>query len=410
MKKYYIETFGCKLNQADSERIKIELDKKYKLTSEKEAGLVVLNTCAVVEKTERKILKKALLLKKQGKIVIIAGCLPMVSKECKLIAHGIIGPQSIGLINKAIEGNVCISKQKKKPIIFTSKDKEITSAVVPIAEGCIGECTYCTARLARKELISFEIKDIVKSVKSALNLGFKEIQLTSQDLSIYGLDKEKLLLPELLKELIAIEGDFKIKLGMMNPGTTKKILKPLLKLYESDKLYKFIHIPLQSGSNDVLKKMKRKYIVNDFIEIVKSFRKKFKNGVVSTDIIVGHPSETEKDYLKTLVVVKKTKPDIIHIFKFSRRKGTPDYELNDLVDRIKKERSRKLTELFIKNNEIKNKRLINKHFDCLIIKNNLARTDSGRAVVVNKGKIGYYGEVEIIGSKWNYLIGRVVEK
>lgn len=410
MKKYYIETFGCKLNQADSERIKIELDKKYKMSSEKEADLVILNTCAVVERTERKILKKAMLLKKQGKIVIIAGCLPMVSEECKSVAHGIIGPQSIGSINKAIKGNICISKQKKKPIIFTQKNKDTTSAVVPIAEGCIGECTYCTARLARKELISFEIKDIVKSVKSALDLGFKEIQLTSQDLSIYGLDKGKLLLPELLKELIAIEGDFKIKLGMMNPGTTKKILKPLLKLYKSDKLYKFIHIPLQSGDDGVLKRMKRKYVVNDFIEIVESFRKKFKDSIVATDIIVGHPSENEKAFLKTLSVVKKTKPDIIHIFKFSRRKGTPDYELNDLVDRIKKERSRELTELFVKNNEIKNRKFINKHFDCLIIKKNFGRTNSGRAVVVNKGKIGYYEGVKITDSKWNYLIGRVVEK
>jgi MiaB/RimO family radical SAM methylthiotransferase len=333
----------------------------------------------------------------------------MVSEECKSIAHGIIGPQSIGLINKAIEGNVCISKQKKKSIIFTSKNDTI-SVVVPIAEGCIGECTYCTARLARKELISFKVKDIVKSVKSALDLGFKEIQLTSQDLSIYGLDKGKLLLPELLKELIAIEGDFKIKLGMMNPGTTKKILKQLLKLYGSDKLYKFIHIPLQSGDDGVLKKMKRKYSVGDFIDITESFRKKFKDSVVATDIIVGHPCENEKAFLKTLSVVKKTKPDIIHIFKFSRRKGTPDYELNDLVDRVKKERSRKLTELFIKNNEIKNKKFINKRLNCLIIKKNFGRTNSGRAVVVNKGKIGYYEEVEITDSRWNYLIGRVVEK
>jgi threonylcarbamoyladenosine tRNA methylthiotransferase CDKAL1 len=409
MKKYYIETFGCKLNQADSERIKIELDKKYKLSSEKEADLVILNTCAVVERTEKKILKKALLLKKQGKIVIIAGCLPMISKECESVARGIIGPQSINLINKAIEGNICVSRQKKKPIIFTSKN-DSCSVVVPIAEGCIGQCTYCAARLARKELMSFEIKDIIKSVKSALDLGYREIQLTSQDLSIYGLDKGKLLLPELLKELIAIKGDFKIKLGMMNPGITKKILKPLLKLYESDKLYKFIHIPLQSGSNDVLKKMKRNYVVNDFIEIVKSFKKKFKDSVIATDIIVGHPSETEKDYLKTLSAVKKTKPDIIHIFKFSRRKGTPDYELIDLVDRTKKERSRKLTQLFIKNNELTNKKFIKKSFNCLVINKNLARTDSGRAVVVNKGKIGYYEEVEIIDSKWNYLIGKVVEK
>ncbi len=410
MKKYHIETFGCKLNQTDSERIKIKLDKKYILTSEKEADLVILNTCAVVEKTERKILKKAAELKKQGKIVIIAGCLPLVSDKCKEVAHGIIGPQSIDLIDKAIEGSVCVSRQEKKPIIFTTKNNQTTSIIVPISEGCVGECTYCAARLARKDLMSFEIKDIIESVKSALDLGFKEIQLTSQDLSIYGLDKGKLMLPQLLKELIKIKGDFKIKLGMMNPGTTKKILKPLLKLYESDKLYKFIHLPLQSGSNDVLKNMKRKYKAEDFTYIVKEFRNKFKDSVIGTDIIVGHPLETEKDFLKTISIVKKTKPDIVHIFKFSKRKGTLDYNLPDLVDRIKKQRSRKLTKLFIEINEKRNKKFINKKLNCLIINKNMARANSGRAIIVNKGEMGYYKEVKIIDSKWNYLIGKVVEK
>jgi len=117
MKNYYIETFGCKLNQTDSERIKIKLNEKYTLTSEKEADLIILNTCAVVEKTERKILKKALQLKNQGKTVIIAGCLPLISNKCKEVAHGIIGPQSVDLIEKAIEGNICILRKKKKPII-----------------------------------------------------------------------------------------------------------------------------------------------------------------------------------------------------------------------------------------------------------------------------------------------------
>ena len=410
MKNYYIETFGCKLNQTDSERIKIKLNEKYTLTSEKEADLIILNTCAVVEKTERKILKKALQLKNQGKTIIIAGCLPLISNKCKEVAHGIIGPQSVDLIEKAIEGNICILRKKKKPIIFTSKNNGTASVIIPISEGCVGECTYCAARLARKELMSFEIKDIVKSVKSALDLGFKEIQLTSQDLSIYGLDKGKLMLPQLLKELIKIKGDFKIKLGMMNPGITKKILKPLLKIYESDKLYKFIHTPLQSGSNDVLKKMKRNYIVNDFVFIAKEFRKKFKDSIIGTDIIVGHPQEKERDFLKTMSVIKRTKPDIVHIFKFSKREGTPDYELKDLVDRIKKERSRKLTKLFIEINEKRNKKFINKKIDCLMINKNMGRTNSGRAIIVDKGKIGYYEKVKIIDSRWNYLIGKVVQK
>jgi len=410
MKKYYLETFGCKLNYTDSQRIKNELDKEFKLSSLDEADFVILNTCAVVEKTERKIFKLADDLRKKNKIVIMTGCLPMVSNECLKHADKVIGIRSSNKINEIIKGiETSCFKESKKKCCF-SETKGTSSVIIPIAEGCIGECTYCISRLARKELKSFEIKDIILNVKKALNLGYKEVQLTSQDLSIYGLDKGKLMLPQLLKELIKIKGNFKIKLGMMNPGATKKILKPLLKIYESDKLYKFVHIPLQSGSNNVLKSMKRKYSVDDFIFIAKELRKKFKDSVVATDIIVGHPQESEKDFMKTMSVIKKTKPDIIHTFKFSKRKNTPDYELKDLPDRIKKQRSRKLTKLFIEINEQRNKKFINKEFECLMVKNGFARNNAGRAIVVNKGQIGYYMWVKITNSKWNYLMGEVVEK
>jgi MiaB-like tRNA modifying enzyme len=410
MKKYYLETFGCKLNYTDSKRIKNELDKKFKSTSLNEADFVVLNTCAVVEKTERKIFKLADNLKKDGKIVIMTGCLPMVSQECLNHADKIIGIKSINKVNEIIKGvrTSYFKEFKNKPCFYETKGT--SSVIIPIAEGCIGNCTYCITRLARKELMSFEVKDIIKSVKEALDLGFKEIQLTSQDLSVYGLDKGKLLLPELLKEIINIKKDFKIKLGMMNPGITKKILKPLFKIYESDKLYKFIHIPLQSGDNEVLNKMKRRYKTEDFVFITKEFRKKFKSSIIATDIIVGHPLENEKAFKNTIKIIKKTKPDVIHIFKFSKRKGTPDYNLKDLPDRIKKQRSRELTKIFIEINEKRNKKFINKKYKTLMIKKNFGRNESGRAIVVNKGQIGYYEEVKITNSKWNYLIGKVVEK
>ncbi len=412
MKKYHIETFGCKLNQTDSERIKSNLDKEYKQSSLKEADFVVLNTCGVVEKTERKILKEINQLKKAKKIVILAGCLPLISEECRSIAHGVISPQSIDSINKVVKQAL-----RRKHIILL-KDNSIkkpaacikgATAIIPIAEGCLGQCTYCTARLARKELKSFEIKDILKSVKEALNQGVKEIQLTSQDLAVYGLDKGKQKLPELLKEIIEIEGEFKIKLGMMNPGHAKKILKLLLKLYESNKIYKFIHLPLQTGDNNTLKKIKRNYKVEDFIRISEAFRKKFKDSVLATDIIVGHPHENEEAFNSTIKIIKGTKPDIVHIFKFSKRKNTSDYALKDWPDRIKKQRSRILTKLFQDINEKRNRSMKGKSFQALIIeKGGLGRTNSGRAVVLNKGKPGFSVKAKIIGAKWNYLLGKVV--
>jgi len=258
-------------------------------------------------------------------------------------------------------------------------------------------------------LVSFDIQNIIKEAKSIIASNFKEIQLTSQDLSVYGIEKGKQMLPELLNDLTKIEGDFKIKLGMMNPGHAKKMIKPLLKAYESDKIYKFIHIPLQSGDDELLKKMNRGYSSSDFITVAQEFKKKFKDVIIATDIIVGHPLETEESFKKTIKVIKKIKPDIIHIFKFSKRKGTPDFNLKDYPDRIKKDRSRILTELFENLNLEKNKKYLGNKFDVLIVEKRkdkyLARTKSGRAVVLDKGEIGSFTKVKITDYRWNYLIG-----
>jgi len=195
----------------------------------------------------------------------------------------------------------------------------------------------------------------------------------------------------------------------MNPGHAKKILKLLLKLYESNKIYKFIHLPLQTGDNNTLKKIKRNYKVEDFIRISEAFRKKFKDSVLATDIIVGHPHENEEAFNSTIKIIKGTKPDIVHIFKFSKRKNTSDYALKDWPDRIKKQRSRILTKLFQDINEKRNRSMKGKSFQALIIeKGGLGRTNSGRAVVLNKGKPGFSVKAKIIGAKWNYLLGKVV--
>ncbi|HNY35831.1 MAG TPA: tRNA (N(6)-L-threonylcarbamoyladenosine(37)-C(2))-methylthiotransferase [Candidatus Pacearchaeota archaeon] len=419
---FYLKTYGCKLNQADSELIRGLLLKDHVESSKEEADFVVLNTCGVVEKTERKILKEAVELKKKGKKIIISGCLPLISfKECSKVADGIIGPTNISsissIIKKIMKGERAVDVKKKKidKSIFCFKKKrgerESCSAIIPIAEGCLGSCSYCATRFARKELNSFDVANIIKEAESVISSGFKEIQLTSQDLSVYGIEKGSQMLPELLKKLTKIEGDFKIKLGMMNPGYTAKMIKNLLKTYESEKIYKFIHIPLQSGDDELLKSMNRGYSVSDFINVTQLFKEKFKDGIIATDIIVGHPLENEESFNKTIKVIKKIKPDIIHIFKFSKRKGTPDFNLKDIPDRIKKERSRILTELFENLNIEKNKKYLGKKFNVLIIEKRkgkyLARTESGRAVVIDRGKIGSFTNIKIVDYRWNYLIGKI---
>ncbi|MDK2948994.1 MAG: threonylcarbamoyladenosine tRNA methylthiotransferase [Patescibacteria group bacterium] len=398
---FHIKTYGCKLNQSDSEIIRDILLEKHQETSLSDADFVILNTCGVVEKTERKILKEAEKIK--DKKIIITGCLPMISlEECQKVSDGIIGPTNLLSINKIVDGIIKVDIKKTKT--DKVKLKKSSSKIIPIAEGCLGNCTYCATKFARKGLFSFSAKEIIKKVKES---NSSEIYLTSQDLSVYGMDRgESLSL--LLKEIVKIDRDFKIKLGMMNP---KYVTEELLNIYESDKIYNFIHLPLQSGDNDLLKKMNRGYKVEDFTNIVKKFRKKFKESIIATDIIIGHPLETEESFNKTLKVIEEVKPEVLHIFKFSKRKGTADFNLKDLPDRIKKDRSRIVTELFENYNYEKNKKYIGKKLEVLIVekrKNNyLSRTDSGRAVAVKEGLIGEKAKVKIIDCKWNYLIGEV---
>jgi MiaB-like tRNA modifying enzyme len=411
---FHIKTYGCKLNQADSEIIKGFLFKKHKETSREDADFVILNTCGVIEKTERKILKEAEDLRRKGKKVIIAGCLPVISLEkCEEVADGIIGPSNLSsisaVIEKAMQGEKLIKIEKENiDKSFYWQENKGHSLIVPIAEGCLGNCSYCATKIARKNLVSFSSEKIVEKIKSS---KAKEIQLTSQDLSVYGMEKGNQGLVPLLKEVVKIERDFKIKLGMMNPGYTIKMMDELLDIFESDKVYKFIHLPLQSGSNDLLKKMNRTYLSEDFIKISESFRKRFKETIIATDIIVGHPLETEGDFEKTVKVLKKIKPEVVHIFKFSRRKGTEDFLLRDLPDRIKKDRSRVLTSLCQEINLERNKKYLNKSLEVLVVdekKNNyLARTNSGRAVILKKGEIGQHYKVKIIDYRWNYLIGKI---
>ncbi len=424
MRKFYLETFGCKFNKADSALIRKILEKSgYQEASEKEAHFVILNTCGVVERTERKIMKRALQLKKKGKKIIFAGCLPLISpKICKEIADGAVGPTNIFSLKRVIK-NVLKGKKsfslKQKPIDKAKLrcfaiPKDTCVAIVPISEGCLSACSYCATKLARGILRSFDKKEILKNIKLALDLGAKEIQLTSQDLAIYGKDRGRWELLDLLREILKIKANFKIRLGMMHPFFAKKIFKKLLVLMENEKFYKFLHLPLQSGDDFVLKTMNRNYKVKDFLKMVVQFRKKFKNSILATDVIVGFPTENEKAFQKTVKIIKKIKPEILHIFRYSRRERTKASKLKDFPDRIKKERSRILTKVWLKICREKNKKFLGKNFNVLITEKRensfLARLNSYKAVVLKEGDLGSFVKVKIIGAKPNYLIGKILWK
>lgn len=374
------------MNLADSEIMAgILKDKNYTVRFEEDEKIIkennseeiiIVNTCIVKQQTENKILRLLEELNKGNKRVIVTGCLPSAYPEIsEKFNFSFIGTNVYNIdkiLEETINGKkvVDIKKDKKDKNTFPKLSSNKFISIVPISEGCLGNCSFCATRNARKYLFSYSQESIIKRIKESLSEGAKEIWLTSQDLGCYGIDK-KTNIVNLLREIEKIEGKFKVRLGMMNPNYALKFLDDLLKIFESEKFYKFIHIPVQSGSENVLKAMNRNYKISDFLKLVEKFREK--KASISTDIIVGFPTEDEDDFEKTINLIKKVEPDFLNLSKFTIRKNTIA-EINIKKGIWKydtkkiKDRSEILTKIFreilIKNNE----RWINWEGEILITK------------------------------------------
>ncbi|HDJ96655.1 MAG TPA: tRNA (N(6)-L-threonylcarbamoyladenosine(37)-C(2))-methylthiotransferase, partial [Candidatus Aenigmarchaeota archaeon] len=307
MKKVYMEIYGCAANQADFE-IAAGLLKRagFKLTkSPKDSDLNLIFTCNVKVPTEQRMIYRIEELTKTGKPLIVAGCMPMVQRD--LIERinpkaSLIGPHSIHKIVDIVERTikrekvVSLSYEKTVKVCLPRVRRNPIIAIVPIAEGCAWQrCTYCIVKYERGKLFSFPERLIVKEVESSVKEGCKEIWITSQDNACYGLDIGTDL-PKLLNSITKVKGKFYVRVGMMNPVYVKNFVDRLINSYKSSKIFKFLHLPAQSGSNRILKAMKRGYSIKDFVRIVEKFRKRFKLLTLSTDIIVGFPGESEEDF------------------------------------------------------------------------------------------------------------------
>ncbi|MEM1592940.1 MAG: tRNA (N(6)-L-threonylcarbamoyladenosine(37)-C(2))-methylthiotransferase [Archaeoglobaceae archaeon] len=410
--KIAIETYGCTMNQSDSDIMRAFLSEHFELSNVEDAEVVVINSCGVIEFTERKIIRRIQELKSAGKKVVLAGCLSRISKEALSLADSAIAPDNLEKIVEAVRlafnGGARFLEWKNvdKTCFPKFRLRENVIAIVSISEGCMGHCNFCATKFARGKLRSFSLENIVKEVENAVKQGFKEIQITSQDTGCYGLDKGKLMLPELLEKICKIDGEFRVRVGMMNPQFAKAMLPDLLNAYESEKIYKFLHLPVQSGDNKVLENMRRGHRVEDFVEVVEEFRKRF-DIMLSTDIIVGYPTESEESFWKSYELIKSIRPDIVNITRFSRREGTLASKLKQIPGWIVKERSRKLTELCVKIGLENNRRYLGKKMEVLVTTQGrrwmLARSNEYRAVITS-GKLGEFKKVQIGDCRHNYLL------
>jgi MiaB-like tRNA modifying enzyme len=413
----YIETYGCTANKSDASIVKglIKNNQKYLLVEKQDdADIIIILTCTVIDTTEQRMLHRLKTFQKNDKKIIITGCMATVQVEKikkEFPDFKLLEPQKIHKILDLIE-DIKHSNNKKKyqaPKYFDS-----VIAPISIAEGCFFSCTYCITCLARGKLMSSPIKSIVKDVEYAIKNGCKEIQLTAQDTASYGIDK-KTRLSDLINEICHINIDFRIRIGMMNPATLKNQINEMIKAYGNTQIYKFLHIPVQSGDNDILKLMNRGYQTSDFKKIISRFREKIPEITIATDVIIGFPTETENQFQKTIDLINEIKPDITNITRYSARPNTKAKEMKGRIPtEIVKQRSQKITEITKNISNKKNKKFIGKKYNVLILeegKNNtyIGRNINYKPVVIEKNvEIGVFKQVEITDAYDTYLVGMLI--
>lgn len=355
--RIYVKGFGCSSSLADAEVLAGCLSSAGHtiVSNSQDAELVLYNTCAVKAPTENRMIYLLKKIPKEKKL-IVAGCLPLINFQRlgkEVCFNGVIGPafgKKIVDVVEQVSKGMHVTRLEDTTMNMPRLDLPHIHAnprisIIPINYGCLGSCTYCCVRFARGKLRSYGVKEIKTKVEKDFEKGVREFWLTSQDTACYGKDIGTNLV-RLLQSVCSVNGDFFVRVGMMTPNNLLGIIDELMEAFQSEKVFKFLHLPVQSGDNDILGRMNRLYSTKDFITIVKRFRKAFPQSTIATDIIVGFPGETEEAFRHTRDLVEDVRPDIVNISKFFLRPKTPAVNLKPQISPSKvKQRSTCLASL-----------------------------------------------------------------
>ena len=361
MKKINFITQGCSSNLRESELMMGLLQNSgYETSHQKQdADANVINICTV--KGDFTALREIRKIKKEfpGKKLIIAGCITesIVPKIKELDSEAsFVNTHNFGKISTVVDNSLSgtalelLDKKYESKVNLPSVRKNPVIGIVPILNGCNYFCTFCSTKLVKGKLVSYSMDDIRQDVKEHLKAGCKEIWITSNDTGAYMVEQGgKQKLTELMEQILSIPLDFKVRIGMMNPGNTILILDKLIEIYRHEKMFKFLHIPLQAGNNQILKDMNRKYNVGEFIEVVKAFRKEIPEITISTDMIVGFPTETDEQFNDSIKVLNKIKPDVVNISRYQPREETIAAKMKQLSSITLQKRSKIMSETFRNN-------------------------------------------------------------
>ena len=435
-KNYHIVTYGCQMNVHESEKIAgiLETMGMKRCEDIKKSKVIVFNTCCIREGAEDRAYSNIAALKKYKEsnddvILVMCGCMPQQKqgkynlKEKLPYVDIIIGTHNINLLKEYLT-RFTIERRRifevvEKPIStqvvsHTVRDDE-NNAYVNIIYGCNKFCTYCIVPYVRGRERSRPYGEIVEEVKGLIAQGYKYITLLGQNVNSYGKDLENGMdFAELLLRLSRLPGDFKLKFMTSHPIDFTSDIIEVMK--DEPKVAKCLHLPVQSGSDSVLKRMNRKYDSKQYMKIIKSAKKAMPNIALSTDIIVGFPGETDKDFMATLKLARKVKYDQMFAFMYSKRTGTPAATFTDQVpDEVKNQRLNKLLRehKFITNEE--NQKMKGKIFNCLLkIKNGLAYglTDGGKEIFLPENSVleeNVFANVKVEGIREHKLSGVIIK-
>lgn len=406
------ESFGCALNRGQARELEEKASAEGHDTGAREAesDLVVIVTCTVVQATENRMLARLRALRERGKRVLVAGCMAAaqagtVRRACPGAAlmppHEYAGFPALLL---ELGGRPAGGGKRAAPAAAV--------ADIPVADGCRGRCTFCITRLARGSPSSRPVDEIAARVETLVGRGCVEVRLAAQDIGLYGQDLGADL-PGLLRRLCGLGGDFRLRVGMMNPESLLPMMDRLMASFSHPKVFKFLHVPVQSGDDSALARMGRGHSAADFEMAARRFREAFPRGVLATDIIVGFPGEDERAFDRTLELMTRTRPDIINIKAFSPRPGTPAFRMRDAPGRaVVQRRIARLQGLRRRLSLQNNLRLVGTVQDVLVTEKArtggvMGRTD-GYFPVIIPGDLpaGSLWRVEITGAKAGSLAGR----
>jgi len=359
MKIFFI-TFGCKLNQAETEILEEKFLKKnwFLADNYSQAEVVVINSCVVTQKSEKEVRQKIHQTRRSNPkcFLTVIGCFTKEMKDKEKESVNLwVGNKNKNNLDKKIQS---IFKSKKQEKNYSLKTKNKTRALIKIQSGCLNYCSYCIVPFLRNEIISRTCKDIVEEILKKRKQGFKEVVLTGTNISVYFCPKEKIDFIGLLKMILKKTDIERIRLSSFWPAQIKKDLIDLIK--KQPRLCRHLHLSIQSASSSVLKKMNRNYTETDLKNLI--FRLKEIKGLnLTADFIVGFPGETRKDFQKTKDFIKKAGFLKIHVFRFSSRPGTKASEMEDDISvKEKQRRSRELIFIGEKTGEKRKKCFFNK--------------------------------------------------